>query len=93
MALAASLRLRRARRANDAARELAARRSAAPLLALEHGLLAVALLAGLGLMASRGWGLGQARWLGLKLGLVAFLQARRRERERSLVEAAVERPA
>jgi hypothetical protein len=24
-------------------------------------------------MAWRGWGLGQARWLGLKLGLVAFL--------------------
>jgi hypothetical protein len=24
-------------------------------------------------MALRGWGLGRARWLGLKLGLVAFL--------------------
>ena len=39
----------------------------------EHLLFALALAAGLALMAARGWGLGHARWLGLKLGLVAFL--------------------
>ena len=43
------------------------------MLAAEHACLALALAAGLALMALRGWGLGRARWLGLKLGLVAFL--------------------
>jgi hypothetical protein len=71
--VAASLRLRRARRGGDPARELAARRTLGPLLAFEHAALATALATGLALMAWRGWGIGQARWLGLKLGLVAFL--------------------
>jgi hypothetical protein len=39
----------------------------------EHGGLLLALLAGGLLMLLRGWGLGHARWLGAKLGLVAFL--------------------
>lgn len=43
------------------------------MVAAEHACLAVALAAGLALMAGRGWGVGRARWLGLKLGLVAFL--------------------
>ena len=43
------------------------------LVAAEHALLAVALAAGLGLMAARGWSAGHARWLGLKIGLVVFL--------------------
>ena len=43
------------------------------LVAAEHLFLALALATGLALMASRGWGLGRARWLGLKLGLVVFL--------------------
>ena len=34
---------------------------------------AVLLAAGLLLMQHRGWGLGHARWLGVKVGLVAFL--------------------
>ena len=54
-------------------RELAARRRVEPLLAIEHAALALALLAGFALMAARGWGLGRARWLGLKLGLTVFL--------------------
>jgi hypothetical protein len=44
-----------------------------PLLAVEHAGLALALLAGLALLEARGWGLGTARWLGLKLGLTLFL--------------------
>lgn len=43
------------------------------MLRVEHLALAVALVAGSLLMRERGWGLGRARWLGLKLGLVAFL--------------------
>lgn len=62
-----------ARRGGGRARELALRRRLGPRLAVEHGALAVALLAGLGLMAARGWGLGHPRWLAVKLGLVAFV--------------------
>ena len=43
------------------------------MLALEHVAIMVALLAGGGLMIGRHWSLGHARWLDLKLGLVAFL--------------------
>jgi hypothetical protein len=71
--VAASIRLRQARRGADPARELAARRSLEPLLLFEHGAFAAALATGLLLMAWRGWGLGQARWLGLKVGVVVFL--------------------
>ena len=40
---------------------------------MEHAALALALLTGLTLMALHGWRLGYPRWLGLKLGLVAFV--------------------
>jgi hypothetical protein len=43
------------------------------LVAVEHALLGLALLSGVALMLTRGWGLGHARWLGLKVGLVVFL--------------------
>jgi hypothetical protein len=43
-----------------------------PLL-VEHVSLAVCLLSGVLLMSQLGWGLGRARWLGVKLGLVVFL--------------------
>jgi hypothetical protein len=39
----------------------------------EHAALGVLLLSGLALLWHHGWGLGHARWLGLKVGLVAFL--------------------
>jgi hypothetical protein len=53
--------------------ELVARRSVRILVAVEHGMFALALAAGLFLMMSRGWTLAHARWLGLKVGLVVFL--------------------
>jgi hypothetical protein len=71
-ALAGQAVLLRARRGGEHA-ELAARRRIRPLLAIEHAGLALGLLAGLALMGERGWGLGRARWLGLKLGLTLFL--------------------
>jgi hypothetical protein len=43
------------------------------LFAFEHGSLALALLSGVALTLELGWGIGHARWFGLKLGLVAFL--------------------
>ena len=55
------------------AAELAARRRLQPLLRLEHASLLLLLVSGLLLMRQRGWGLGHARWLLAKLGLVAFL--------------------
>jgi hypothetical protein len=55
------------------ARELAVRRSLQPVLAVEHAAFLLALAAGLALLASRGWGLGHARWLAVKIGLTAFL--------------------
>jgi hypothetical protein len=58
---------------HDPAQALRARRAVQPLLALEHGALAVGLLAGWLLMAERGWGLGYARWLAVKVGLTVFL--------------------
>ena len=62
-----------AARAGGPDRELSTRRSMRGLVAAEHVLFAVALLAGLGLMLARGWALSHARWLGLKVGLVVFL--------------------
>lgn len=53
--------------------ELAARRRLSRVLEIEHGAFVVALATGGLLMAHRGWGLGHARWLALKLGIVVFL--------------------
>ena len=53
--------------------ELEARRRLHRWLALEHLALLVAFLAGGALLGLRGWGVGHARWLDLKLGLCAFL--------------------
>jgi hypothetical protein len=55
------------------ARELAARRRLAPVLAAEHAAFVVGIAAGVLLMSHRGWGLGHARWLTVKVGLTAFL--------------------
>jgi hypothetical protein len=57
----------------DPARALRARRAVQPLLALEHASFGFALLAGWLLMLQRGWGLGYARWLAVKVGLTIFL--------------------
>lgn len=62
----------RARRVGPSA-ELRARRRLSRVLEIEHGAFALALATGGLLMAHRGWGLGHARWLALKLGLVVFL--------------------
>lgn len=53
--------------------EILARRRLQPALLGEHAALALALLSGAALLRLHGWGLGHARWLALKLGLVAFL--------------------
>jgi hypothetical protein len=53
---------------------VAARRRYAPLLfAVKHAALVAALTSGVALMQLHGWGLGHARWLGVKVGLVALL--------------------
>ncbi len=44
-----------------------------PILSAEHAALAVALATGAALMVTQGWATGRARWLDLKVGLVAFL--------------------
>jgi hypothetical protein len=62
-----------ARASGEACRELFARRRLQPLLALEHIAFLLLLITGLLLMREHGWGLTRARWLTLKLGLVAFL--------------------
>lgn len=71
--LAAAVAGLRAGAAGDTDRGLALRRKAQALLALEHAALAVALASGLLLMLRLDWGVGHARWFGVKLGLVAFL--------------------
>ena len=61
------------RRRREGAGELVLHRRLQPLLAFEHAVLLLALLSGWVLMWLHGWGLGQARWLAVKLGLVVFL--------------------
>ena len=73
VALGAQLVLRRARRTGRAEDELRARRRLQPALVAEHTSLALVLLSGLALLLHHRWGLGHARWLAVKLGLVAFL--------------------
>src|SRR5207248_2132274 len=53
--------------------ELEARRRLGRVLFAEHAALALALLAGSALLLLRGWGLGHARWLAVKVGLTIFL--------------------
>jgi hypothetical protein len=72
-ALGAQIVLSLARRRGDPGAEMRARRRIQPALAVEHVALALALLSGAALLRQHGWGLGHARWLALKLGLVAFL--------------------
>ena len=55
------------------ARELAARRRLRPVLAAEHAAFVLGIAAGVLLMGHRGWGLGYARWLAVKVALTAFL--------------------
>jgi hypothetical protein len=61
-----------ARRRPEAA-ALEARRRLHPLLAVEHVAFALAVAAGFLLLHHRGWGLGHARWLAVKIGLTVFL--------------------
>ena len=72
-ALGISVLLSRARRSGRPDEELAARRRLQPALLAEHASLLVLLVSGLALLGYHGWGLGHARWLALKLGLIAFL--------------------
>lgn len=62
-----------ARSSGDAGRELRARRRLVPMVALEHAALLAVLVSGGRLVQAGGVGLMHARWLALKLGLVAFL--------------------
>ena len=71
-ALGAQVVLSLARRGGPEA-EIRARRRLQPVLVGEHAALALALLSGVALLRVHGWGLGHARWLALKLGLVASL--------------------
>ncbi|HUG53937.1 MAG TPA: hypothetical protein VMR21_10055, partial [Vicinamibacteria bacterium] len=71
-ALGAQVALAVARRRGEA-RELAVRRRLRPLLLAEHLAFVAALAAGFALVEHRGWGLGTARWLAVKVGLTAFL--------------------
>jgi len=71
-ALGAQVVLSLARRGGPEA-EIRARRRLQLVLVGEHTALALALLTGVALLRLHGWGLGHARWLALKLGLVAFL--------------------
>lgn len=73
-ALGAQIVLSRARRSGRRAEdELLARRRLRPALVAEHAALALVLLSGMALLLHHRWGLGHARWLAVKLGLVAFL--------------------
>lgn len=71
-ALGAQVVLSLARRRGPEA-EIAARRRLQTALAGEHAALALVLLSGIALLLHHRWGLGHARWLALKIGLVAFL--------------------
>jgi hypothetical protein len=63
----------RFRKGADRARELAARPRLQSILALKSASLVVALTSGLLLLQASPPGVGRARWLLLKLGLVVFL--------------------
>lgn len=63
----------RFRKSPDRARELSARRRLQSILALKSAALGIALLSGFLLLQSSAPGVGRARWLLLKLGLVVFL--------------------
>lgn len=71
--VASHVALARAASAGESPDGLTRRRRAQRLLVMEHAALVLALASGLLLMRSLGWGLGHARWLGVKLGLVTFL--------------------
>lgn len=73
IALGVQLVLSRARRGGRPPDEVAARRRLQPALLAEHGALALLLVSGVALLEHRGWGLGHARWIALKVGLVVFL--------------------
>jgi len=73
IALGVQLALSRARRTRRPADELAARRRVQPALLAEHVALAVLVLSGFALLRHHGWGLGHARWIAVKVGLVVFL--------------------
>jgi len=72
-ALLAQAALLRARRKGGLTAEAALRARLGPAYAVEHAALAVLLVSGFLLMSRLGWGPGHPRWLGVKLGLVAFL--------------------
>ncbi len=63
----------RARASRDPAAELGARRRLQPRLVAEHVAFVALLATGALLMREHGWSATRARWLTLKLGLVAFL--------------------
>jgi hypothetical protein len=63
----------RARRSGRPEDELHARRGLLPVVAVEHAALLAALVSGAVLMQVLGLGVGQRRWLDLKLGVVAFV--------------------
>ena len=54
-------------------REVLLRRRLNSVLIGEHLGLALVILSGLALMWRQGWGMSHSRWLGLKIGVVAFL--------------------
>lgn len=72
-ALGAQVVISLSRRAGNPAKEIAARRRVQPALVAEHVALVLVLLSGAALLLHHRWGLGHARWLAFKLGLVAFL--------------------
>jgi hypothetical protein len=60
-------------RAAEPEAEVGIRRRLVPVLIAEHIAFVVLLASGAALMEVHGWGLGRARWLALKVGLVGFL--------------------
>ena len=73
MFLLQSVRAALARATVVTGQQLERRRALGPLIVAEHALLLVALASGWLLSELRGTGPSAARWLALKLGLVAFL--------------------